>query len=169
MTGYGHVEAADRYGPLMARMWSGDPSAKLELALYLTRTPDRVTPRMLPAPDGMATSAISAIDTGNQSIIGSVLENKGTAAAFSKYREQLTWIEADNSRRLELLSWAWETAKESSAADGDVGDQAARALERIALDAWNLDRLSTERGWAERQCRSRLLSSAARLAAVSGK
>ena len=63
---------------------------------------------------------------------------------LSAYREQLTWEEACNARRLSALAWCWSNAT----------DDVRREFEGVAVHHWRLSELRIERGWAERICKS---------------
>lgn len=85
-------------------------------------------------------------------LVANIASEKDTAVGLGKYREHVTWVEAENARKLSALAWMWATLREDAQRDVAL-DKRLEQLERFAHDHYAVDGLSVERGWAEKQTR----------------
>lgn len=118
------------------------------------------TPIRFEAPPSWLESAIDQARRlgreGNPQAARQVVQNivgaHDTAVGLGKYREHVTWAEAENARKLGQLAWTWNTLREHAREDVAT-DRKLELLERFAHEHYGVTELRTERGWAEQQTR----------------
>lgn len=109
-----------------------------------------------PQGDGRVAELVGLARTRDLGQLSVVVSLDDSAKALGAYREALTWWEAEASRRLERLAWCHGECMRMAARHPTAGEQfdaLARKFERYALDAWGVETLSEDRGWAMRQVR----------------
>lgn len=121
------------------------------------------TPIRFDAPPSWLQSAIDQARQhgreGNSQAAGNIVASiatGGTAHEFGKYRERVTWAEAENARKLAALAWMWSTLRAIARHDVAI-DRKLEQLERFAYDHFGVRELRAERGWAEKQTRAEAL------------
>lgn len=76
---------------------------------------------------------------------------------LSEYREALTFVEKENARKLFSAAWAYHTLL-PRALEGDLVMAAKlETMREYVLREYGVDRLVTERGWAEKQTEQKTL------------
>lgn len=69
------------------------------------------------------------------------------------YREHVTWVEAENARRLATLAWVHHTLMPRAVEGDDVLMRKLVRLEAFAAEHYGASELSMQRGWADMSTR----------------
>lgn len=89
-------------------------------------------------------------------IVANAAAEKHTAVDLGKFREHVTWVEAQNASKLTALAWMWATLMPHARKDAAL-DKQLELLELFARDHFDVEELRTDRGWAESQTKAHAL------------
>lgn len=130
--------------------------ASWKIAADALRHLGTLVPGEPPQPSQKVRELVGAVGRGDAAWIASAMAVEANARELGAYRVELSSWEAAVSRRLERLAWyhaeCLRIARERPEATAEA-DAVARKIERVALDHWGLEALTTARGWALRMVR----------------